>query len=137
MICKCLEKEMLVTDVYEKAGSGEQKFMLYFIYLCTEVYATRTSLCFMRSHLLLLQIYLASLHLFPATSCLQLASSRCNLTEPCPGHSLPASRFLFCSWLSCGMEQPVKHVRYFGIGSSCFPASPSLSLGLAPWISLA
>ena len=57
MLCKCIENETLI-NIHEKDGSGEQKFMFYFIYLRMEECATRLSLCFMGSHLLLLQSHL-------------------------------------------------------------------------------
>lgn len=43
MICKCIENEMLMTDIHEEDGSAEQKYM--------EMYVPRISLCFMGSHL--------------------------------------------------------------------------------------
>lgn len=115
--------------------------MLYFLYLCTEVYATRVD------HLLVLQSHLSSLHLFSShqffAGSLQ-ASCRCNLTAPCPVLLFPLPGFCFFAGLfklSCRIEQLVahkggqlEHVEHLCTGSSHSSASLSLSLARAPWI---
>lgn len=147
MICKCKESEMLMTGIQEKGG--EQKFMFCFIYLCSEVYATRIYLCIKGHNLLPLQIHLASLCLFQPQLLpgLQLASGRCNLTVPYPmplsSHSSVSVSLLWFFRLSCRIEQPVarggghfEHVKHLCTGPSYFPASLLLFLALASRISI-
>ena len=107
MICKCIENEMLMTDIHEKDGSGEQKY--------TETISDLSGLP-------------ASQRQLSLAGFLQVQPNR---TLPWATLS-PFQGFCFCSGLSCRTEKSVKIHQVFWFRRFCFLAS--LSLALASWI---
>ena len=104
MICKCIENEMLMTDIHEKDGSGESTWKcMYQAYLCVLWEAACNYFRF----------------IWPPCIPAPVGFLQVQPNRALPWVTLsPFQGFCFCSGCPAGQRNLLKYIKYLGIDTS-------------------